>query len=156
MWLMSSIAPISTTRWPCAGSRPVVSVSRMISRMSVIRISHERRHNITNLGKGMLGRFRRIHNEIDPGALFFVGHLVGDEGLEFLVGHARTLHDARFLNFRRRRYHDDAIDIAVASGLEQKRDVENRKPRSLPAAMVEKILLRFAHQRMNDRFESLE
>src|ERR1044072_6698589 len=35
MWLTSSSQPISTTRSPPLGSRPVVSVSRTISRMSI-------------------------------------------------------------------------------------------------------------------------
>src|ERR1700680_3849221 len=37
MWLISSTKPISTTRSPFRGSRPVVSVSKTISRMTLIR-----------------------------------------------------------------------------------------------------------------------
>ena len=67
---MSSTAPISTMRWPCAGSRPVVSVSRTISRMRLFRFARQPGDNITNLGARMIESLRTVHNEIGAPSSF--------------------------------------------------------------------------------------
>ena len=82
--------PISTSRWPCSGSRPVVSVSSTISRMASAPRSGESasaacgivataRKNRLHLGARGIESVRRIHHEIGAPALFGVRHLLGQQ-----------------------------------------------------------------------------
>src|SRR6059058_855904 len=100
MWLTSSTAPISTMRCAWPGSRPVVSVSRMISRMSVVRISRKLCDNITDLGEGVIAPLRAVHNEIGAGAFLRVGRLASEQRIESLLRHAGPLERTRLLNFK--------------------------------------------------------
>src|SRR5581483_6409 len=98
MRLNSSTQPTSTRRSPRRGSRPVVSVSRTISRMGSLPTSYGEsgsplRHlndcgqNVLDLRAHGAESAGRIHDEIGALALFSVGHLPGEDGIEFFVIH---------------------------------------------------------------------
>src|SRR5581483_692342 len=144
MPLTSSTQPSSTRRWPWAGSRPVVSVSRTISRIVLPlslrarrfaasrndneslsspfwHLSHLRQ-NFTHLRPRRFVSLPAIHDEIGARALVGVRHLLGQQRVELLLGHARPLHHAGALRARRRRHHHHGVAAAVAAGLVQQRN----------------------------------
>src|SRR5256885_15349615 len=94
MRLYSSIQPTSTSRSPRKGSRPVVSVSRTIARMSSgskridgesgppSRHLNDLRQNVLDLRPHRVEPVRRIHHEIGALALLGVGHLPRQDGIE--------------------------------------------------------------------------
>src|SRR6202021_4170042 len=140
MRLKISTQPISTSRSPRNGSRPVVSVSRTISRMSTHRRGGESgsalRH-LNNLGQNVpdsaahgVKTVRGIPHEIGALAFFGVRQLSHHDGLESLSGHGAPGEDALALDFRRRRYHDHRIDALLATGFEQKRHIPHDNRRS--------------------------
>src|SRR5215475_6636714 len=97
MRLNSSMQPTSTRRSPRIGSRPVVSVSRTISRMDWWLESGESgppfRH-FNNLGQDVLDLradrikpVRGIHDEIRALALLRIGHLPRNNGIELFGIH---------------------------------------------------------------------
>src|SRR6516164_4322295 len=124
MRLSNSMQPISTKRCPCTGSRPVVSVSRTISRIkvsfageSILSPFHHCANaleNITHLRASVLETFRGIHYKIGARALLSVGNLVGHNGGELLLTHAGPLDLGRLAQhpFRER----FAINLAVDGG----------------------------------------
>src|SRR5713226_2238694 len=128
MRLKISIQPISTSRSPRSGSRPVVSVSRTISRISYNRTNDESgsslRHlssliqNVPDSGTHRVKAVRGIHHEIRTFALFGVGQLPRQDGVELFAGHVVARQDTLALNFRRRRDHHYRIDAFLAAGLE--------------------------------------
>src|SRR5271167_4664941 len=97
--------PISTMRSPWKGSRPVVSVSKTISRIgfhssrrlcgseSAVPPRHcsDRPQDVAHLGAGMIETLRAIHDIVRAPAFFRIRHLFGHDGVEFLFGHARPL-----------------------------------------------------------------
>src|SRR5262249_47471788 len=113
MRLNSSMQPISTTRSPVRGSRPVVSVSSTISRMYFLPLAHDlfpktgthfsgscagpritfARHssngaqNAMNLRPGGIEAARAIHYEMGAAALFLVGRLFGEDRVELACAH---------------------------------------------------------------------
>src|SRR6478752_10632539 len=98
MRLSISTQPISTRRSPRSGSRPVVSVSRTISRMiqeavsggesgSPLRHLNNLGQDVRDLGTHWVESVRRIHHEIGTLALFRVGCLLGDDGVELRLVH---------------------------------------------------------------------
>src|SRR5579862_8696505 len=98
MRLSNSTQPSSTSRCPCAGSRPVVSVSRTISRMLFLCDSMPSfRHlsnpaeDFTHLHAHRVESARGIHHEIGAGALFRVRHLLGENRRKFVLAHAGAL-----------------------------------------------------------------
>src|SRR5690606_12613171 len=101
--------PISTIRSPLWGSRPVVSVSNTISRMSglsrrVARLAssgHYLLHEPRDLGSGLGKRCPRVDDVIGAAALFDIGHLQREDALEALGGHPRPRENAGTLYGRR-------------------------------------------------------
>src|SRR5262249_35531990 len=98
MRLNSSTQPTSTSRSPRKGSRPVVSVSRTISRISLgPGISGESapppRHlndliqNVADTRPHGVKPVRSIHHEIGPLALLGVRQLPGEKSVELFTGH---------------------------------------------------------------------
>src|SRR3977135_4256874 len=97
MRLKISTQPISTSRSPRNGSRPVVSVSRMISRMNVEPGNSESgtspRHfnslvkNVPDSCAHRIEAVRGIHHEIRALAFFGVGQLSRQDGVELFAGH---------------------------------------------------------------------
>src|ERR1044071_8049474 len=94
---MSSTQPISTIRCPSAGSNPVVSVSRTISRMvgvflgaaALAKLGHDHLY----LLESVLEAFVRHNHEIGFCTFFFVGHLARMQVVELLLGHPRPCQD---------------------------------------------------------------
>src|SRR5664279_3826654 len=120
MRLKISTQPISTSRSPRNGSRPVVSVSRTISRMTTNRKSGESdsplRH-LNNLGQNVpdsdahgVKTVRGIHYEIRAPAFFGIGRLSRQDRIKHLGGHGASGQNALALNFRRRRHYHHSID----------------------------------------------
>src|SRR4051794_37755143 len=129
MRLNISTQPISTRRSPRNGSRPVVSVSRIISRMVCSREPNGEsgsppRHfnslgeNVADSGAHGINAMRCIHHEIRAFAFFGVWQLPLQDGIEFFLGHVVAGENALALNFRRRGHYDDRIDPLLAAGLE--------------------------------------
>src|SRR6267154_5270748 len=104
MRLKISTQPISTSRSPRSGSRPVVSVSRTISRISCNRTYDESgsslRHlsslieNVPDSRTHRVEAVRSINHEIRTFALFGVGQLPGQDRLELFPGHVVALQDS--------------------------------------------------------------
>src|SRR5687768_2285168 len=97
--------PISTMRSPPAGLRPVVSVSKMISRMGPLstrrqaKTSKDRPH----LGARGVETARRIDDEIGARALVGIGPLAGEDRVEPRRGHSGPRQHALALNWFGRR-----------------------------------------------------
>src|SRR5437660_10960942 len=93
MRLNSSTQPISTTRSPVSGSRPVVSVSSTISRIErsgpritpPARHSSDRAQNAMDLRPGGIEGARAIHYEMRAAAFFLVGGLLRVSRVELLL-----------------------------------------------------------------------
>jgi hypothetical protein len=62
---------------------------------------------------------RRIHDKIGAFALFGVGQLPRQDGVEFFRGHVVAREDPFALDLRRGRDHHDRIDPLLAAGLVQ-------------------------------------
>ena len=107
-----------------------------------------------HLGPGGIEAARRIHHEIGAPALFLVGHLLGQQGMELLRRHAGPLEDAGALHVARRRHHHDGVDPPVAAGLEQQRNVEHHDRARRAARASAGSAPRLAHQRMHDGLEA--
>src|SRR5665811_6032 len=144
--------PTSTRRWPWLGSRPVVSVSRTISRMFCSLLQRAREspppfwhcsnagEDFTHLGAGVRETLRRIHHEIGAPPLFIIRHLVGHDGGELLLAHARPPEGALALHISRRRYHHHRVAALIGAGLEQQRDVEHRNRRAVAFRLGQEAL----------------
>ena len=85
----------------------------------------DRPQDVAHLRPRVIERLRTIHDKVGAAALFLVRHLLGQEGGKFLLGHARSLEGAAFLDLGRRRDHDNGVAMAFAPGLEQQWNVEN-------------------------------
>src|SRR6185437_13479875 len=102
---MSSTQPISTIRCPSAGSNPVVSVSRTISRMIGVFLGAA---TLAQLGQDHLDLLESVlealvgHNhKMGFCTLFFIRHLAGMKMVELFLRHARPCQDPLALNVRR-------------------------------------------------------
>src|SRR3954447_15498299 len=133
---MSSTHPPSISRCPCWGSNPVVSVSTTISRIARLdrvgesvpaRHFSDRLQNRTHLFARRFNSLRRVHDKIGPPTLLRIRHLLGENGLELLDGHARTRKDTRSLRFGGCGNHHHCVHPPLALGLEQERNVQNDK-----------------------------
>src|SRR6266446_9420028 len=91
-----------------------------------------------NLRTGEIEAFGGIHYKIGATTLLRVGHLFGEQGLEFLLGHAGPSQGPDALYLRWRRYHHDRVDATVSPGFKQQRNVENRKGSALTLSLVKK------------------
>src|SRR6476619_6888537 len=138
MQLINSIAPISTMRWPEAGSSPVVSVSSTISRRSFVPwflevpqplhdaalAAPERNKNLIDLPPHVCKRRSRVHNVVGTGALLVVGELPPKQRVELRRAHVGAGKHTRPLHIFRGADHDSDVDTRMGIGLEQKRDLE--------------------------------
>src|SRR5689334_3775194 len=155
--------PSSTSRWPWAGSRPVVSVSRTISRMlcaveSVTPFWHfsYSRKNFTYLRTCRIESFRCIHDEIRAFSFFRVRHLVCRNPCQLLCSHAGTLENTRALNVFRRGYDHHGVAAPITAGFEQQGNIQHCDWRIFPFGLGKEALLGGAHQWMHDSFEFLD
>src|SRR6201746_747230 len=122
-----STQPISTSRSPRKGSSPVVSVSRMISRMRLKTGKSESgspsRHfnslveNVPNSCAHGVETVGGIHHEIGTPAFLRVRQLPSEDGVELFARHVVARQDALALDFRRGRDHHHRIDALLAAGL---------------------------------------
>ena len=94
-----------------------------------------------------------IDDEIGALALFGIGHLPGQDRLEFFRRHAWPRQHAFALDFGRRGDDDDLVDAIGAAGFEQQGNVEHRERRAGGAVAREKRIGIGAHQRMHDLFQ---
>ncbi|CUW84626.1 hypothetical protein AGR2A_Cc10305 [Agrobacterium genomosp. 2 str. CFBP 5494] len=88
-WLISSTPPISMIR-SSFDSRPVVSVSKMISRMhlSTARLSGQLLQNVSYLIPGRFDTISGIDDKIGTSTFVRIGHLPGKDHFEFFFGHS--------------------------------------------------------------------
>src|SRR5215813_5351195 len=110
MRLNSSTQPTSTSRSPRRGSRPVVSVSRTISRISrqeqKLESSPPPRHfsslrqNVPDTLPHGIESMGGIHDEIGALAFFGIGRLPRQDRLKFLAGHIVAGQNPLPLDFR--------------------------------------------------------
>src|SRR6476661_6185156 len=117
---MSSTQPISTTRWPSAGSKPVVSVSRTTSRIFALFLGAptiaQCGQNHFHLVESVLEALVRHNHEMRFCTLFFVGHLARMQIVEFLGRHAGTRQHPFTLDMGWRADDDNCVHVALAAG----------------------------------------
>ena len=98
---------------------------------------------------------RRIHHEIRAFALFGIGQLPRQDGIELFAGHVVAAENAFALNFRRSRHHHHRIDALLAAGFEQQGHVDHRDRRAGALGVVEEFLAGGAQHRMHDLLKLL-
>src|SRR5215471_20619258 len=126
MWLISSKQAISTTRWPEAGSRPVVSVSSTTSRMTgtpSCRSSAPRPPPRQSDHAGERPQARAAvepgwDNEVRPLLLDGIGRLTRQDCRHALRRHPGPVQNAPGLDEARRAHDDNEIAALLASGFE--------------------------------------
>src|SRR5271166_4212287 len=146
------MAPISSTRWPSAGRRPVVSVSNTISRMALLA-SLQACHGadeMAHLSLGPLGCAARIYDEMRAPTLVFVRELARKKCFKLGCGHTFASQRSRALDFRRRADHDDEVDLAFRPRFKQQGHVHNYKPPARGDGAVGELAARLFHRRMNE------
>ncbi len=177
MRLTSSMQPISISRSPPFGLRPVVSVSRMISRMRVSdrpqdsRIARVKRRLPSGARRPSPGRPRnsamtassaawlvvdvaaRVHNEIGARALFRIRHLARQQLVELFRRHPGPLQQAGALHLGRGADDDRHVDQLVGAGLEQQRNLQHGDLGAALRPARAGRRARLAHQRMHDRLQ---
>src|SRR3990172_6621487 len=153
MWLTSSSMPTSTTRWPAPGSRPVVSVSRTISRMARLLPARRAEYAVddaADLFKGILETAAGVDDEIGPPALLRIGNLAGHDGGKFGGCHPRTFEGPGLLQRLGRRDHHHLVDLGLAAGFVEQRVIKDRQPVPAGSCLLEESLFLLAHQRVHD------
>src|SRR5689334_23617943 len=114
-------------RWPSAGSKPVVSVSRTISRMIGIFLGAaalaKLGQNHLHLLESVLEALVRHNHEMGFCTLFFVRHLARMKMVELFFRHPRPCQDPLALNMGGSADHHDRVHVSLAAGFEQKRDI---------------------------------
>src|SRR5260221_11444652 len=159
--------PISTMRWPSAGSSPVVSVSSTISRMSPpsSRQSSSRcppvyrllcAQHFDDLGESAQGQAAAQtgrHDEIGAPALVATRHLLGEDGGKAGFAHPRSREDASALQEGRRADDDDGVAAPLAAALEEQWNIEHHERNAARRHPAQETLALGAHQRMKDLLE---
>src|SRR6476469_6631761 len=148
--------PISTRRWPSFGSRPVVSVSRTISRISLRSAgpAGNGAQDPTDPALGVAKAKARFDEKMRAPALLRIGHLLCQYCLKLLLRHARPSEHAPPLHRFWRGNEGNRIGFRLAASLEQQRNVEN-DDRRLGMSCEEPVAF-FAHQRMHDALEGAQ
>ncbi len=118
------------------------------------RLSRRGLQDGMNLLTGEIEAFGGIHYKIGATTLFRVGHLFGQQGPEFLLGHAGPSEGTGTLHLRRRRHHHDRVDATVGPGFEQQGNIEDCYGRAQTLSLVKKPCFLASNQRVNDCFES--
>src|SRR6185437_11159663 len=141
----------SIRRWPLSGSRPVVSVSRTISRAitpSLAPFARPRkalapvrtlqfRDDGAHLLARMIEALAGVDDEMGAGALLLVGHLTGEDAVELGFAHPFARQDPLALHIGRRGDHDDGVHVSLAAGLEEQRDVEHHDRNAVFLGLLE-------------------
>src|SRR4030095_891171 len=120
--------PISTIRSPPAGDKPVVSVSKTISRMASLNTRREAETSqyIATLGAGLFEGAGSVDDKVGTRPLCLVRQLAVEDLLELPGRHSRTGQHPFALQFRSRGDDDDLVERLVAAGFEQQGDVEQQ------------------------------
>src|SRR3546814_1406593 len=114
----SSTHPISTSLSPFLGSKPVVSVSKIISRIEALiwtLSGVETRGDEANLTVRLAFGAARFDDEIGARALDAIGDLQAADRLQLRRRHAGAAHHAPPLHPRGRRDDGDRADLAPAA-----------------------------------------
>ena len=90
------------------------------------------------------------------GPLLRVGQLLGEDGVQPLRRHPRSSQHPFALHGRRRTGHHDGVDVGVAAGLEQQRDIQDDDVRAVGLGLLEETDPVASHQRVDDGVEALE
>ena len=150
--------PISTSRCPSAGLRPVVSVSRMISRISrriSFRAPPPGRAGSRVLRARRLKRTVGVDDHMRPAPFFPIGKLPRDNPLEARQCHACAGQRPALLHSFRRADDENEVDRLVGAGFEQQRHVDDASRRALGRGAREEFPPRLPDERMDDPFEPL-
>src|SRR6266436_3341650 len=95
-----------------------------------------------------------IHYKIGAATFFRVGHLFGEQGLEFLLGHAGPSEGPGALYLRRRCYDHDRVDATVSPGFKQQGNIEDRDRRARTLGLVKKPCFLASNQGVNDSLQT--
>src|SRR5215471_3732305 len=95
-----------------------------------------------------------IHHKIGAATFFFVRHLFGKQGLEFLLRHAGPTEGSGALHLRRRSYDHDRVDATISPGFKQQGNIEDRDGCARALRLVKKPRLFASNQWMNDSFQA--
>ncbi len=94
-----------------------------------------------------------VDHKVGAPALFRIRYLLGHKGEKLLVGHARPLEGAPPLYLGGCRDHDDGVTTAVATSLEQERDIEDHDGVAADLRGGEKFFPHGGDQRVDDGLE---
>src|ERR1700722_5609809 len=158
LWCTISTAPISSTRCPSAGSRPVVSVSSTISRMARSPSGQRRgrAHELGDDGARHLETTPCVDDEVSPAPFFGIRRLAGKNGLKLGLGHARARQRARALDGGRSADHDHEVNAGFSASLEQQRHVDDNEATARGRGLLDKVSARLGHRRMHQPFKTLQ
>src|SRR5262249_26407730 len=117
--------------------------------LSPLRHCSNRVKDRTHLGARRFKATRSVHDKIRPTLLLVIRHLLREDRVEFVYGHAWPFERARPLHLGRRGYHHHGIDPVLAAGFEQERNVEYRDRLAARLGFSQQPTLRLLHDRMN-------
>lgn len=87
---------------------------------------------------------------IGTSVAFLVAHLSRQERARLLLAERAPAHDAAQSDRKRRRYHNHGVAVAIRTGLEQERNIQQARPDTAPSHTAEKSASRLSHKRMHD------
>src|SRR5690348_5408820 len=140
-------------RCPSAGSRPVVSVSTTISRISAPGPFCECRHDGFHLFKSMIDTLVGLHHKMRARALIHIRHLAGEYMVEGRFAHARPRQYACPLYVMRCGDDDDRVHIPFTAGFKKQWNIEDDHFRTGGGGLFDKRPLIRRDERMNNRFQ---
>src|SRR5262249_50083144 len=124
--------------------------------LSPLRHCSNRVKDRTHLGARRFKATRSVHDKIRPTLLLVIRHLLREDRVEFVYGHAWPFGRARPLPLGRRESHPHRITPALTAGFEQERDVEHRNLLVPRLGFSQQPPLPLLHERMNDRLEPFQ
>src|SRR3546814_13003147 len=136
-------------------SKPVVSVSKIISRIEALiwtLSGVETRGDEANLTARLAFGAARFDDEIGTRPLDAIGNLQAADHLQLRRGHAGAAHHAPSLHPSGRRNDRDRPELAPAALLEEQRNVEHDENARLVEG--EGAVLRLSASRVNNRFQT--
>src|SRR5690349_12472437 len=100
-------------RSPVSGLRPVVSVSKTISRMAGLCVPGlaETSNDAANRVASLLHRAAGVDDEVGPGALLRIRHLLREDSRELLLAHSGAGENPGALNLGGCGNHGDLVHV---------------------------------------------
>jgi hypothetical protein len=98
---------------------------------------------------------RRIHHEIRAFALFGIGQLPRQDGIEHFLRHVGACQNALALYFRRRGHNNHRIDPLLAAGFIQQRYIHHRDRRTGLLGVRQEFPMIGAQHRVHDLLQPL-